>query len=262
MTIMAMTTRRTLAIVATSLLLGGVAAACGDDDSDTSTKKDDTPAAVAAKSKNDAYCDAELKVEKTALETGGPESDPVAGAKALLAVAEKAKALAPPEIAAKFAGPIGVLQDVVKTGDGSKMESIDTSEVHKLDLQACGWTTHDVTVAEYHFGGIPTTLDAGVHSFEVHNDGTEPHVMLVLRKAPGVTQSFDDLLSSGAWATDKTVAAGAGFAPPGADGYAVGDLQPGEYVVICPIATGTTAQKEGSGPPHFMNGMKAQLTVK
>jgi hypothetical protein len=39
------------------------------------------------------------------------------------------------------------------------------------------------------------------------------------------------------------------------------DLTPGEYVYACFIPTGTTMDAEGTGAPHFMEGMMGSLTV-
>ena len=51
--------------------------------------------------------------------------------------------------------------------------------------------------------------------------------------------------------------------PPGEDGYAVVELEPGDYIALCFIPTGMTSD-EGpppEGPPHAMQGMVAEFTV-
>jgi hypothetical protein len=86
--------------------------------------------------------------------------------------------------------------------------------------------------------------------------------MLVVGKAEGVTESFEELMAGDFLSDGKTFAAAAAFAAPGEDGYGVGTLEPGDYLVMCPIPTGTTFEAEGTGPPHFMNGMQQELTVE
>ena len=61
---------------------------------------------------------------------------------------------------------------------------------------------------------------------------------------------------------------GGGFAPMnGSVGYAFLDLsESGEYAALCFVPTGTVMSEdgevtEGSGPPHFVQGMIAEFNV-
>ena len=45
------------------------------------------------------------------------------------------------------------------------------------------------------------------------------------------------------------------------EGMLVADLAPGEYVAVCFIPVGTMPDHEGTGPPHFVEGMKQEFTV-
>lgn len=53
--------------------------------------------------------------------------------------------------------------------------------------------------------------------------------------------------------------------PPGEDGYAVVELEPGDYIAACFIPTGTTSEDGPPagepGPPHALHGMVAEFTV-
>ena len=48
---------------------------------------------------------------------------------------------------------------------------------------------------DYGFTGLPTSLPAGVISFELTNAGSEPQVMVLVRKNDNVTETFDELLA-------------------------------------------------------------------
>jgi hypothetical protein len=65
---------------------------------------------------------------------------------------------------------------------------------------------------------------------------------------------------------EKIEMVGSAFAPMnGTQGLLVGDFEPGEYIAVCFIPTGTTiddsGQHEGDGPPHFIEGMQQEFTV-
>ena len=261
---------RSLAVAATAMLVVGLGA-CGDDDDDAAAASgDDEPTSetTAAESggsggsDTEAYCAAEVTFEQISTQTGGPDEDPVASAQTLLDAVSDVRPLAPEEVAPQFDEAIAILEGVVGSGDPSALEGFDPLPIHQFDLQHCDWSVTDVTAADYSFDGLPETLDAGVHSFEVLNEGAEPHVMLVFRKADGVTDSWDDILAGDFTTTDKAEGVTAAFAPPGAPGYGVADLKAGEYLVFCPIPTGSGMETEGDGPPHFMNGMRQELTVE
>ena len=44
--------------------------------------------------------------------------------------------------------------------------------------------------------GLPADIPAGPHSFEITNSGAEPHVMVILTKAEGVTESWDEIMAA------------------------------------------------------------------
>lgn len=93
----------------------------------------------------------------------------------------------------------------------------------------------------------------------------EVHEMVLLRKNDGVTETFDELLAlPEEEAMEKVTMVGlAGPVPPGEPGYAVVDLDAGEYMAVCFIPVGTLSfdGPPPEGPPHMMQGMVHQLTV-
>jgi hypothetical protein len=103
-------------------------------------------------------------------------------------------------------------------------------------------------------------MKAGVYDFELANAGKELHVLAIVARKPGVTASFDELLADpdGESKVVDVVGTGAG---PGETGYAVAELEPGEYLALCPIPQGSVGETPGSGPPHFTQGMRQLITV-
>jgi hypothetical protein len=138
--------------------------------------------------------------------------------------------------------------------------------VHEYDLANCGWESVEVTGIDYAFEGVPSTVPAGTVSFDFTNETTheEAHEFVVFKKNDGVTQSATELLQlpeEEAMTNVEFVAAA--FAEPGGSDYALAEVEPGDYFVACFIPVGSTEENpEGSGPPHFMEGMVAEFTVE
>ncbi|MEO6126670.1 MAG: hypothetical protein ABIR32_23460 [Ilumatobacteraceae bacterium] len=207
-----------------------------------------------------AFCTAEVDLEVIGAGTGDPSQDGAAVARTLLAPAQRAAELAPPELAGDFEAAVTVLQGAIDTGDGSAIESIDLDAIHAYGLANCGWSPIAVEMTSYHFMGIPETMPAGDYDFSVTNGSPEPHVLLIVKKKAGVTDSWEDLLASpDGQGSVETVAAA--FAVTGATESAITRLEPGEYLALCPISQGTTMETEGTGPPHFVLGMQQVITV-
>jgi hypothetical protein len=248
---------------ALALLVGGLAACGGDDDGDGGDNAGGgaatTTEAAGGGGELAAYCSAEVDLETTSASVDF-EGDPAGAAASILEKATVARDLAPDDVVPLFDEGIATLQSVVDGGDPAALEAFDPSRIHAFDLENCGWETSEVTATEYAFEGIPDEVPAGPHSFELTNAGNESHVMVVLTKADGVTDSWDEILAAG---EDSGLyeELGAAFAPPGGEGSGVIDLAPGDYMALCPIPTGTTADAEGTGPPHFTHGMTHEFTV-
>ena len=130
--------------------------------------------------------------------------------------------------------------------------------------------TITVTGVDYAFEGLPTEVAAGTE-LAFHNDGTEPHEMIVMRKNDDVTESWDELLQMPEeQAMENVSQVGAVFALPGEDSEdTITVTEPGDYLAICFVPVGTTVEDLGSeppasgehGPPHFVEGMLAEFTV-
>ena len=116
-----------------------------------------------------------------------------------------------------------------------------------------------MTAADYHFIGVPDTLAAGDYQFDLTNTGEEFHVLVIVQRKPGVTSLRR--AAAGPAAESKVTALLAVAAPPGVPATGSVRLEPGEYLVLCPIPVGTSGDTEGTGPPHFTAGMQQVLTV-
>ncbi|HEY8524677.1 MAG TPA: hypothetical protein VIL48_06935 [Acidimicrobiales bacterium] len=270
-------------LAALALTLG--LAACGDDDDDTAADGGDAPAELAADEAADeaggdtaAYCDAHLALESapppdidfaTATPDEITEGVRTYAADVMRPLAEEVLATAPDELSDDFAVLDAALDQMAASGDPSAFDAPEATEaerrIHAHDLEACEWATVDVTAADYAFDGLPDELTAGVTSFELANEGQEAHELLLLRKNDGVTQSAEELLALPEEEAMElvTMVGDPPSAPPGADDYAIVDLEPGDYVAACFVPTGATGEDgpPPAGPPHAAHGMVAEFRV-
>jgi hypothetical protein len=155
-----------------------------------------------------------------------------------------------------------VFTTMAETGDPSGLESPQYAEasraVGELVHEECGAQQASITAVDYGFEGVPDELDAGLASFRFTNEGAEEHEMVVFRPAEGTTESLDELLAlPPEESMAKVEMAGVTFAGPGESSYLAADLQPGTYFLVCFIPVGGGEE----GEPHFMHGMKAELSV-
>jgi hypothetical protein len=250
------------ATVASTLSSADSTDASSPDATDASSPDASSPAGGATTGAVDleAYCAGEVRIETISSALGNPDADVVAVAQSLLEAAEPVRELAPAELTATFDAAISALQQTIDTKDPTPLFSLDTSPLHDYDREHCGWAEVPVTLIDYHFNDLPETLPAGPTDFEVTNEGTEFHVLLIVQRKDGVTQSWDELLQSPDFQTSVEDVAGAAAAP-GESGYGVVDLKPGEYLALCPVPVGSTGPEEGTGPPHFTQGMHMVITV-
>jgi plastocyanin len=130
-----------------------------------------------------------------------------------------------------------------------------------------------VTAVDFAFENVPAEIPSGT-TLGLTNNGQEVHEMVVVRKLPTTTQSFEELL---AMPQDQALGLvqdiGVAFAEPGAtsaDVVTTGEA--GDYLMVCFIPAGTTslpsidpASSElpslGTGAPHFTLGMVKEFTV-
>jgi plastocyanin len=130
----------------------------------------------------------------------------------------------------------------------------------------------EVVGVDYAFQGIPPTATVGT-SFSLRNEGNEAHELVLVRKNPDVTLSFEELLELPEdQALNQVAFLGQVAANPGetASGTVTADA-PGDYLAICFVPQGLTELPEGSlgpdaslpaGAPHFTLGMRQEFTVQ
>jgi uncharacterized cupredoxin-like copper-binding protein len=140
-----------------------------------------------------------------------------------------------------------------------------------------------VDLVNFAFENLPETVAAGTTFEVVNKDPNELHEFVAFKLAEDETRSAEEIA---ALPMEELMAIFGGepatvlLAPPGGAPQipAVGDgtlTEPGRYLIMCAIPTGVDPdeylnappgdgppQIEGAGPPHFMAGMYAELTVE
>lgn len=186
---------------------------------------------------------------------------------------DRADALQIPELKADIATVVEPLRNFITNGDPAAFEDEDPAQmaadehISKYFYDNCSGNKLEVTAQEYKFSA-PTagaTVPAGTYRIHLTDAGKEAHEFVVLAKAPGVTETFDQILAEPEeQAMTKVVFAGsADPTAPGSDSY--GNLtldKPGDYIAVCFLPVGTTdLNTQADGPPHFTQGMQVQFTV-
>lgn len=251
-------------LAAAGLAITTIGSACGDDNDDSAGNMSD-------------YCAASLALETARepdidFETATPEEITAAtksfATETFLPLAERLKETAADEAMNDIDIGIAGLNELAESGDfeaalGTPEVEAALDRLHAHDLETCEWNTVDITAADYAFQGVPSELDAGVASFEFKNGGTEVHEMVLFRRNDGVTETVDQLLAMPEEEVEtKTTMVAATGANPGQQEYAIADLTPGTYAMICFVPEGTTSEEAyGSGQPHSMRGMVFEFTV-
>lgn len=141
----------------------------------------------------------------------------------------------------------------------------------------------EVTAVDFAFEGLPSTVEAGTRLTLANDAPAELHELVVIPLPDDETRSAEELMHLPESELGPLLEAGPPalviLTPPGAEEIvAVGDgtlTEPGRYLVMCGIPTGVAPQDyldavaaaggqkpevEG-GPPHFVHGMFADLTV-
>lgn len=218
------------------------------------------------------YCAKSLAIETAPepdidFETATPEQLQ-AGVKAyaaqLLPLAEEALAVSPAEVKADIQTLVGATRSVSQTGDFSVFENDAAvtaagDRAHAYDLENCGWGKAEVVGEDYEYEGLPDESEAGPVSFDLSNEGKEPHEMVIFRIKDGVEESFDELLALPEEQSQSKIEFAGVVEPvdPGGKDYSVANLTEGRYGVVCFIPIGGGEE----GPPHFTQGMKGEIEV-
>ena len=250
--------RASAVLLAVGMLVLG---ACGDDD-DTS----DEASASTDEASEDTTDDTEPEGEAAAAgEWCEPYMELLAGEPAPEEIREVA-AIAP-EAAVE---PLEAIADGFEADPEGFFDTEEFSTsytaVGEVANDDCADEVIDITATDYAFAGIPSELDASTIGVTFANEGAEFHELAVMRKAEGVTQSWDEILELPEEETGELVTeVGGGFSPPGATSTALLDLsEAGEYIAVCFIPVGATPEaneEEVDGPPHFTQGMRSEFTV-
>jgi hypothetical protein len=277
------TTRLARALVVLAALVVGLAA-CGDDDAtgdraDAAAEADASDAAgtdgsdptstTAPVTDLTAYCEDVLTLDQMfqALDAEDPAAFEAALADAAI-VDERILASAPDALRDEHEVLSTAFQEVVETGDPTPYFTPEVEQtraaVHEQNLVDCGWTVARIDAADFTYSGAFPT-EPGAVSFEMANTGEEAHALTVARKLDEVEgtamEAFESLEDEADLATTFEQVA-AVFAEPGDEAYALGELEPGEYIAYCPIPGGTTGEASiGDGPPHFTQGMVTAFAV-
>ncbi len=191
-----------------------------------------------------------------------------------------ARALALIFALAMVASACGNDDDEEGTGTGTEA---DTEEDAGDDAAA---ETVDVTAVDFAFDGLPASVEAGTEISLTNESEAELHEFVAVQLPEDEERSVEELVQLpqdeligllGAGVTDVVISLPGQTDTPGAvEGDAVLE-EPGRYAIICAIPTGVdpqvyldaAAEAEGgppqiedAGPPHFAQGMFAELTVE
>lgn len=128
----------------------------------------------------------------------------------------------------------------------------------------CSGEKGDVKGVDYAFQDLKSSYPAGTVRFKLDNAGKENHEMVFLRRKPGVTESFAQIVKlPQSQAQPKVDFIGSvDNVAPGKSGFESLQLTPGQYVAVCFIPKGSTPGKQGKGPPDAALGMVKQFSVK
>jgi uncharacterized cupredoxin-like copper-binding protein len=245
-------------------------AACGDDDDDAGDDATDTTEAGGegeqAAGARDEFCTALVDfngaVPEVELDDTSSEADIKAVGEDLGPLSQTLADEAPDDLAA-LAGELNDIVQPLNEGDASQFNSDATFETYGqfVDgaIDACDFETVAVTGVEYAFEGVPETVPAGTVAFAFSNEGEEEHEMILVKKADGATQSFEEIANLPEEESESLVEfKSATFAPPGGESSALAELDAGEYAMFCFIPVGGAED----GPPHFTEGMLQEFTVE
>lgn len=111
--------------------------------------------------------------------------------------------------------------------------------------------------------GFRNLVKSGPVAVTLKNEGEELHEIGLLRLNDGVTLTAEQLFMLPEEEGRKMATpAGFVFAAVGQSATSFLDLEPGKYVIGCFVPVGSKqGVEDAQGPPHFTEGMAADLTV-
>jgi hypothetical protein len=144
-----------------------------------------------------------------------------------------------------------------RSQQGSSSESADaeTSYAAARSSTFADANVVDVVTREYAFR-MPDTIPSGPTTFRLHNEGNEPHHLMLYRLDDGKTirDVFAALEAGGAHPSWMHAMGGPNAVPGGGESIATLSLEPGRYVAFCHV-------KSPDGKIHFAKGMLKSVTV-
>lgn len=220
--------------------------------------------AQAAQAENKAFCDATWKINGlfNTLPDEPTDAQIAKIQKKLNALLDQAEADVPAEIEPQVTAAAATLRAGIEAAFEDPTLEENGNAIDAWTTDNCGYEVVEVHATEYHFDGIPKTLNAGRTVFVLVNDGAELHEIGVIRiktKTP-----LKVLLANEKRADKEVEFVGGGFAVQGATGYANVDLKkPGRYAAACFVPVGSVdPNAEVDGPPHAAEGMVQEFKVK
>lgn len=284
-----MSTSLRSARVAALALAGALAlSACADDTDDAASPSSpiSSPSASASASPSPTavaigdFCAAQIAVDAAFLAGGPPQDEPatpspeqIAAKKAALTeqygdVYDELERTAQPAVADAVAAMASAARSGIESANGEftfePTYAAADAEVDEFLTESCGFEELSATAADYEFDGLPATTPAGQTAITLANEGEEEHEIVLLRMNDGVTLSAEELLELPMEELfTQAMPAAIALASPGTSGTAFADLEAGRYAVACFIPKGTKPNMAPpqDAPPHFVEGMLADLTV-
>lgn len=247
------------------LLLAGCGSSDDDGTDEAASSGEPATSSSAASSDSadvDAFCQAVITIDALP----SPESDTPTAEEATAfgeQLAEPVQTIvdAAPAAAADAAADLQEIQQQLTSGDGSVFSAPATyatlGTIEQAVADECGFTNVAVTAVDYNFEGVPATIPAGEANFLMANmsEHDQEHVMLVARPTDGQPITPEQFMADPEGSFGRLEIIGGAFAPPHTSGGITLDLEPGSYLLLCPISA------DEASPPHFMLGMITTLTV-
>ncbi len=174
---------------------------------------------------------------------------------------------APDELADDVEKVVDASKQLRATGDAKPFESpalkATQTTIAGYFYEECSGEKAEVKGVDFAYEGVKASYEVGEIRIKFRNEGKEVHELVLVKKNPGVKESFDKLLElPEEKATAKMEFLGGEEAPPGEEAYVNADLTAGDYLMVCFVPQGSLPGKEGKGKPHFELGMKKELIVE
>lgn len=225
-----------------------------------------TPTTVVNEASSTAACDPYYQINAAMGGAADPSTVP--------ALLDELELVVPGEIEEPLTFMIETARGVF-AGDMEDMSPLESPEFFDAVVASETWmfdncefdTRVEVDAIDFAYEGIDAEYAPGRAAFLITNAGTDGHELMLIRRNDDTADSWDELLSLPEdEAMEKATPIGSAWVGlPGSQETLVVDLVPGDYIAVCFIPQGTMVFEdgytEGTGPPHFMLGMRTEFTV-